>query len=94
MLTDLLTPLKSNFKSYTELRAQENRTRQVTLLAGNMVANAQKTEGGVSARVYNGGTYGYACGAEYSSKSVQNVLNAATANAEFMNKNVNKGISV
>ena len=91
MLTDLLTPFKSNFKNYTELRAQINKSRQVALLAGNMVANAQKSEGGISARVYKGGTFGFACGAEYSTESIINVLEAATTNAEFMDKHVNKG---
>ena len=92
MLIDLLSAFKSDFKSYTELRAQVNKTRQVTLLAGNMVTNTQMAEGGVSARVYKGGTYGFASGAEYSTESVKNILSAATTNAEFMDKNVNKGM--
>ena len=92
MLIDLLSTFKSDFKSYTELRAQVNKSRQVTLLAGNMVANSQSAEGGVSARVYDGGTYGFACSAEYSTESVKNVLSAATNNARFMNKHVSKGM--
>ncbi|MCL2722338.1 MAG: TldD/PmbA family protein [Treponema sp.] len=90
MLTDLLTAHKSAFKDYTELRAQINTTRQVSFLAGNMVGNAQSSQGGVSARVYKGGTYGFASGAEYSNESVKNVLAAATDNALFMDKHVNK----
>jgi TldD protein len=92
MLTDLLSPFKSDFLNYTELRAQVNKSRRVALLAGNMVQNAQTSEGGVSARVYKGGTYGFACGAEYSKDSVKSILDAATANADFMNTNVNKGM--
>jgi len=92
MLIDLLSTHKSDFKDYTELRAQVNTSKRVVLLAGNMVSNAQTSEGGVSARVYKGGTFGFAAGAEYSDTSVKNVLAAATENASFMDKHVNKGM--
>ena len=91
MLQDLLSAYKGSFKDYTELRAQVNKTRRVTLLAGNMVANSQSAVSGVSARVYRGGVYGFASGAEYSHESVKNILAAATNNAAFMDKYVNKG---
>ena len=91
MLPDLLGAYKAGFKDHTELRAQVNTTRQVTLMAGNMVANTQKSEGGVSARVYRGGTFGFASAAEYSDDSVKNVLAAATGNAAFMDVHVCKG---
>ena len=92
MLSDLLSTYKGSFKDYTELRAQVNSTKQVSLLSGNMVANAQSSVGGVSARVYRGGTFGFASGAEYSDESVKNVLSAATNNAAFMDKHVQKGL--
>ncbi|MCL2015289.1 MAG: TldD/PmbA family protein, partial [Defluviitaleaceae bacterium] len=65
MLQDYLSPQKSNFKDYTELRAHVNSTRGVAIVAGNMVSNNQSAIGGVSARVYKGGTFGFASGAEY-----------------------------
>jgi len=92
MLQDLLSAHKGAFVDYTELRAQVNTTRQVALLAGNMVANAQSSTGGVSARVYRGGTFGFASGAEYTSESVKNVLTAASDNAAFMDGHVKKGL--
>jgi len=92
MLSDLISPYKASFKDYTELRAQVNTTRAVIFLAGNMVTNSQNSIGGVSARVYRGGTYGFASGAEYSDASIKNVLAAATDNAAFMNTHVNKGL--
>ena len=91
MLQDYLSAAKSAFKDHTELRAQVNTTKNVTLLAGNMVGNMQTAEGGVSARVYRGGTYGFASGAEYSPESVKSVLAAATDNATFMDAQVKKG---
>jgi TldD protein len=56
-----------------------------------MVSNAQSQTGGVSARVYRGGTFGFASGAEYTPESVQSVLKAATDNAAFMDTHVKKG---
>jgi len=91
MLQDLLSEHKGSFKDYTELRAQVNTSSRVTLLAGNMVSNAQSSGGGVSARVYKGGTFGFASGAEYSAESVKNILTAATENALFMDNHVKKG---
>jgi TldD protein len=92
MLSDLLSGYKGSFKDYTELRAQVNTSRSVSFLAGNMVGNTQSCEGGISARVYRGGTYGFASGAEYSNDSIKNVLKAATDNAIFMDKHVNKNM--
>jgi len=92
MLNDLLSGHKNPSGDYTELRAQVNTTRQVTLLKGNMVSNAQSARGGVSARVYKGGVYGFASAAEYSEESVKNVLKAASGNAAFMNDHVKKNL--
>ena len=92
MLQDLISIYKSDFKNHTELRAQVNTSNRVTLLAGNMVSNVQSSTGGVSARVYKGGTYGFSSSAEYTNESIKNVLVAATENAEFMDKHVNKSM--
>jgi len=92
MLFDLLSPHKGYFKDYTELRAQVNSTKKVSLLAGNMVTNSQSSVGGVSARVYKGGTFGFSSGAGYSDEGVRNVLAAAAKNAAFMDSHVNKGM--
>jgi TldD protein len=91
MLQDLLSAHKGAFKDYTELRAQVNTSRQVSLLAGNMVGNAQSSTGGVSARVYRGGTFGFASGAQYTNEDVKRVLAAAADNAAFMDTHVKKG---
>ncbi|MCL2841182.1 MAG: TldD/PmbA family protein [Defluviitaleaceae bacterium] len=92
MLQDFLSTHKSAFKDHTELRAQVNTTKTVTLLAGNMVNNVQSATGGVSARVYRGGTFGFASGAEYSPDSVKSILTAATENAQFMDSQIKKGL--
>ncbi|MCL2388286.1 MAG: TldD/PmbA family protein [Defluviitaleaceae bacterium] len=91
MLQDFLSTHKADFKDHTELRAQVNTSKRVAMLAGNMVGNTQVEIGGVSARVFRSGTYGFASGAEYSPESVKAVLSAATQNAVFMDTNINKG---
>ena len=91
MLQDFLSPAKSLFKEHTELRAQANTSKRVTFLAGNMVSNSQSMKSGVSARVYRGGTFGFASGAEYTPESVKSVLQTATDNAKFMDDHVKKG---
>lgn len=90
MLKDRITYLKGLFKEHTELRAQVNTRRAVTLLGGNLVANSRSEDSGVSARVYKGGVYGFASGAEYSEDSIKAVLSAASENALFMDSRVGK----
>jgi len=92
MLKDLLTTHKSSFRDYTELRAQVNTTQRVVLLSGNMTDNAQSATGGVCARVYRGGTFGFASAAAYNPDSVANVLKAATDNALFMDTHAARGL--
>ncbi|MCL2202545.1 MAG: TldD/PmbA family protein [Defluviitaleaceae bacterium] len=92
MLQDYLSTRRGDFKDYTELRAQVNTIQRVTLLSGNMTANSQEETGGVCARVYRGGTYGFASAAAYSADSVANVLKAAGDNAAFMDTHVKKGM--
>ena len=92
MLKDLLSAHRGAFKDHTELRAQVNASRQVTFLAGNMVGNSQSSVGGVSARVYRGGTFGFASRAGYSEEGVKSVLAAAADNAAFMDANAGKGL--
>lgn len=90
MLKDLITYQKGLFREHTELRAQVNTRRAVTLLGGNLVANSRSDDSGVSARVYKNGVYGFASAAEYSEESIKAVLNAAQENALFMDSRVNK----
>ncbi len=76
---------------HTELRAQENRSRWVTLVQGNLASNGREETGGVNARVYRNGVYGFSSMAENSGSAAEAVLKAATENALFMDKHVRKG---
>lgn len=93
MNSSILNSKDINFASecHTELRKQFSRSRGVTLVNGNLTGNARSDGSGVSARVYKNGTYGFSSMAEVSDDAVRAVLKAATENAEFMSKHINKG---
>ena len=93
MLKDIITPKKILFvpNAHTELRGQLSRSRGVTLVSGTLTGNSRTDISGISARVYKNGTYGFASMAEYSADAAESVLRAATENADFMDRNVNKG---
>ena len=93
MLNDNLTREAASFPSgaHTELRAQKNRTRRVTLLSGNLVANTRTDLSGVSARVYKNGAWGFSSTADDSPEAVRAVLKAASDNAAFLDSHIRKG---
>ena len=93
MLNDFLSGQTQYFSdaAHTELRAQKNRTRRVTLLGGDMIQNTRSDVSGVSARVYRNGTYGFSSMAETTPEAARAVLAAATENAAFMDAHVGRG---
>lgn len=93
MLQDIITPSRRLLPAdaHTELRAQLNRSCRVTLLSGNLTANAKTETSGVSARVYKNGVYGFSSMAECSSDAVAAVLRAADENARFMDRRAGRG---
>lgn len=92
MLHDLISSKKNLFNAgvHTELRAQENRNRRIILLSGDLTTNTRSETSGISARVYKNGVYGFSSMAEYNDNAVNAVLKAATDNALFMDKHINK----
>lgn len=90
MLQNRLDKYKSSFGAYTELRAQVNNQQSVMLLKGNLTGNTSVSLGGVSARVYKNGVFGFASAPEYDDESIQNVVRAATDNAVFLDVKVKK----
>ncbi len=79
------------FRAYTELRAQENRSVQITFVKGNNVTNSRSSTGGISARVYMNGSWGFSSNPDTTPESVKAVLEAATANAAFLDSRERKG---
>jgi TldD protein len=79
------------FSGYTELRVQENRVIRIVFVKGNNTANSRSATGGISARVYRNGSWGFASNPEISDQAVKGVIQAATANAIFLDSKEEKG---
>jgi len=85
MQTDIdLKRFSNQFTSYTELRLQENRSEGIGFLNGDMISNSKSAAGGISARVFDKGAWGFSCGAELSDDSISRTIQMATKNAEFL----------
>jgi len=79
------------FKEYTELRVQENRSVRISFVKGNNTGNSKSSSGGVSARVYRNGSWGFASSPEITSERIRSVIAAAGENARFLDSRENKG---
>ncbi len=93
MLEDFISGKSALFSEgvHTELRAQENRNRRISLVQGNLTGNQRTQSAGVCARVYQNGVYGFSSMAECSGQAAEAVLRAATENAAFMDRHVGRG---
>ncbi len=79
------------FNSYTELRLQENRNTLIGLVKGSLIKNEKTSTSGVSARVYQNGSWGFASNPNISDDSIRTVINTASSNARFLDAKQNKG---
>jgi TldD protein len=94
MLQDIIGSKRELFADgvQTVLRGQENRTRRVVILKGNLVQNMRSEVKGINARVNKNGTYGFASIAEYSPEAAEKVIKAATENAVFLARHSGRNI--
>ncbi len=92
MLSELFTGWRPEFSAnvHTELRAQCNRTRIVSLVSGNLTQNTRTDVSGVSARTFMGGVYGFASMPETTLEAARTVLRAAENNAKFLSARAGK----
>lgn len=79
------------FTSYTELRAQENRTVRIDFVKGNNTRNSRSSTSGISARVHSDGSWGFASSPEINENAVKLAIRAATDNALFLDSRERKG---
>ncbi|MCF7794391.1 MAG: TldD/PmbA family protein [Candidatus Cloacimonetes bacterium] len=84
MIIKELEKYRKFFTEYTELRIQENRNTRISLVKGDVMSNNRSSEGGVSARVYKDGSWGFASDPVISDEIVKKVINTATDNAVFL----------
>jgi len=79
-----LKPVLDRFQNYMELRSQINRSQSVYLVKGGLISNTQSEKGGVSARAYRNGVFGFASAPETDEAALMAVANAANDNACFL----------
>ncbi|MDR0314162.1 MAG: TldD/PmbA family protein [Treponema sp.] len=72
------------FPEYTELRAQENVQNVIAMLNGDVTANARSAQGGISARAYKDGVWGFASTPETSDAAINHILEQSVMNARFL----------
>jgi TldD protein len=79
-----LAVYSNRLNAYTELRLQRNRSTQISLLNGDVVANTQTSDGGVSARVFKDGVWGFASRPQIDNDAVIATVDEATRNAVLL----------
>lgn len=79
------------FSAYTELRAQENRSTAITCVKGSITTNSRSDMSGISARVYQSGSWGFASSPDLTDESIRAVIKAARDNAAFLDSRERKG---
>ncbi len=84
MIPNDLKQYANFFTEYTELRAQENQSNQITIVNGDIVTNLKRMKGGISARVNNDGYWGFAANPMLAENEIQSVIERATGNALFL----------
>jgi len=72
--------------SYSESRRHELRKSRMLMVDGNLVSNARMVEAGASARVYEGGYWGFASSSARDGDKVREVTDLARRNARAMSK--------
>lgn len=88
-LSDLSSCLGA-VKGYGEARLHQNTNLRMTMVGGNLVANSRSSSGGVSARVYSGGSWGMASAPEKTAEALNAAVSAANRNAEFLGSKTQK----
>ncbi|MBN2588010.1 MAG: TldD/PmbA family protein [Candidatus Fermentibacteraceae bacterium] len=79
-----LADYTGSFSEYTELRVQENRSLNVSLVNGDVMSNSVSTVSGVSARTCSSGFWGFASSPLIDDESIRGVIAASTRNSRFL----------
>ena len=90
MIGDDLRGFSRRFSDYTELRVQQNTNRLVVLVNGSNADNHFTVNGGVSARVYHEGFWGFASSSDREAQTIEDVIVKATDNARFLTDGVSR----
>lgn len=93
MIEKDLNRYSDQLRGYTELRLQENRNLDITLLNGNLVSNANTSSGGASARVFLNGSWGFASSAGLNNEAIRYAIKSALDNSSFLDSRQKLGQS-
>ena len=96
MFQDMLEKKRMLFTDgvQTVLRGHSNRNRRVVILKGNIVQNTRSESRGISARVNNRGTFGFASVADTTPEAAEKVLRAATQNASLLASHAKRSVEL
>ena len=87
MLNKDITTYSSIFsKHYSELRVQENRSINITLLNGDVVSNDCSSKSGVSSRTFKNGNWGFSSSPNISDNAIESVISSSVDNVNFLTK--------
>jgi TldD protein len=90
-LLDQLERYAEHLDHYTELRLHTNHNKTVQMIGGNVVTNSASSRGGVSARTYDDGAFGFASFPSMSDDAIPGALKAAGSNAALLQRRVPMG---
>ena len=82
----------NRFSGYTELRIQQNTSTNIILLNGDVTTNSRAANGGVSARVFRDGIWGFAARPGMVEEQIVATVDEATRNADFLARRAGRGI--
>lgn len=69
---------------YSEMRQHEVRKTRMVMVDGNLMSNTHSSEGGLSARAFNKGYWGFASGLESDGSTADRLADKAVSNARAM----------
>ena len=90
-MLDQLERHAEHLPHYTELRLHTNHNKTVQLIGGNVVTNSATSRGGLSARTYDDGAFGFASFPSMSDDAIPGALRAAGGNAALLQRRVPMG---
>ena len=90
-MLDQLERYAEHLDHYTELRLHTNHTKTVQMIGGNVVTNSASSRGGVAARTYDDGAFGFASFPSMSDDAIPGALKSAGANAALLQRRVPMG---
>lgn len=90
-MLDQLERHAEHLQHYTELRLHTNHTKTIQMIGGNVVTNSASSRGGVSARTYDDGAFGFASFPSMSDDAIPGALRSAGSNAALLQRRVPMG---